>query len=53
LARQPEFRLVEDLGKVIAFEKLTDAAFLDDFGTQPYIVEKTNGDQNLPDPFAR
>lgn len=53
LEKQPEFRLVEDLGKVLAFEKLTDEPFLADFGTQPYIVEKTAGYAQTPNPFAR
>jgi len=42
LTLQPGFRLVEDLGKVLAFEKLTDEALLPDFGAQPYIVERTS-----------
>ncbi len=52
LAKQPEYRLVEDLGKVLAFEKLTDAPLLMDFGSQPYIMERTEEYKRSKNMFA-
>lgn len=53
LTQQPGFRLVEDLGKVLAFEKLTDEPLLADFGSQPYIVDKTSKYKQTENQFAR
>lgn len=53
LTRQPGFRLIEDLGKVLAFEKLTEEPLLPDFGAQPYILEKSGQYEQSENRFAR
>ena len=53
LTHQPGFRLVEDLGKVLAFEKLTDEPLLPDFGSQPYIMDKSNQCEQSGNRYAR
>lgn len=35
------FRLADDLGKLLAFEKLSDDRHLPDFGASPYILRRT------------
>jgi predicted O-methyltransferase YrrM len=45
------FVLVRDLGKSLAFKKLTDERFLPEWNAQPYIVEQSNRYSNSQSPF--